>query len=82
MISEAAARKLDSEDVLAHVRERFVIPEGTIYLDGNSLGLLTHAAQSVSNKQLRKNGDKTSSPAGTPINGSICRFESVTELVN
>lgn len=45
MISEAAARKLDSEDVLAHVRERFVIPEGTIYLDGNSLGLLTHAAQ-------------------------------------
>ncbi|RUO39131.1 kynureninase [Pseudidiomarina aestuarii] len=45
MINEAAARKLDSEDVLAHVRERFVIPDGTIYLDGNSLGLLTHAAQ-------------------------------------
>ncbi|WP_417657735.1 kynureninase [Pseudidiomarina aestuarii] len=45
MINEAAARKLDSEDILAHVRERFVIPEGTIYLDGNSLGLLTHAAQ-------------------------------------
>lgn len=45
MINEAAARKLDSEDILAHVRERFVIPEGTIYLDGNSLGLLTYAAQ-------------------------------------
>ncbi|HET8817456.1 MAG TPA: aminotransferase class V-fold PLP-dependent enzyme, partial [Pseudidiomarina sp.] len=52
MINEAAARKLDSEDVLAHVRERFIIPEGTIYLDGNSLGLLTHAAQERINQTV------------------------------
>jgi kynureninase len=37
---EAFARKLDSEDLLARFRERFYIPKGTIYMDGNSLGLL------------------------------------------
>lgn len=31
---------LDREDTLAHVRERFILPEGEIYLDGNSLGPL------------------------------------------
>src|SRR5262249_10100198 len=30
-------------DPLAHARERFVVPEGTIYLDGNSLGCLPKA---------------------------------------
>lgn len=45
MINESAARKLDEEDILAPIREKFVIPEDTIYLDGNSLGLLTHAAR-------------------------------------
>jgi kynureninase len=34
------AQKLDSEDPLAGFRERFHIPDGTIYVDGNSLGLL------------------------------------------
>jgi len=37
---EAFARKLDSDDPLAGFRDRFYIPEGTIYMDGNSLGLL------------------------------------------
>jgi len=36
---EAFAQKLDSEDPLARFRDRFHIPKGTIYLDGNSLGL-------------------------------------------
>ncbi|MGQ4276981.1 kynureninase [Pseudidiomarina sp. E22-M8] len=35
----------DGADPLAHLRDHFVIPEDTVYLDGNSLGLLTHATQ-------------------------------------
>jgi len=35
------ARRLDSENSLSVFRERFYIPPGTIYMDGNSLGLLS-----------------------------------------
>lgn len=34
------AARLDAEDPLGHLRERFLLPEGTIYFDGNSLGAL------------------------------------------
>jgi kynureninase len=37
--AERAAR-LDAEDPLAPLRERFVLPDGVVYLDGNSLGPL------------------------------------------
>ena len=38
------ARALDAADPLAHIRERFVLPQGVIYLDGNSLGPAPRAA--------------------------------------
>jgi len=38
----ARAERLDRDDPLAAVRERFVLPPG-VYLDGNSLGLLPRA---------------------------------------
>ena len=44
--SEDFAHKLDSEDPLARFRQRFYIPEGAIYMDGNSLGLLSKDSES------------------------------------
>ncbi|MFX0116223.1 MAG: kynureninase [Candidatus Hodarchaeota archaeon] len=44
--NEGFARKLDSEDPLTRFRDRFHISEGIIYLDGNSLGLLSKDAES------------------------------------
>jgi len=43
--SEDFAHKLDSLDTLARFRQRFHIPRGTIYMDGNSLGLLSEDAE-------------------------------------
>ncbi len=34
---------LDAQDALRHLRNQFNIPEGTIYLDGNSLGVMPTA---------------------------------------
>ena len=39
-LSLAAARAADAADPLRHCRQRFDLPEGIIYLDGNSLGPL------------------------------------------
>lgn len=39
MEMKAKAEALDAKDPLGKFRERFVIPKGKVYLDGNSLGL-------------------------------------------
>lgn len=39
------ARQLDSEDILAPFRREFYIKPGSIYMDGNSLGLLSKRAE-------------------------------------
>jgi len=44
-MSEDYSRKLDLEDPLAKFRERFYLPSGSIYMDGNSLGLLAIDAE-------------------------------------
>ncbi|MFM7378243.1 MAG: kynureninase [Erythrobacter sp.] len=43
MTPEARAADFDAADPLAEFRERFTLPEGVIYLDGNSLGALPKA---------------------------------------
>ncbi len=43
--SEEYALRLDQDDPLSGYRDEFYIPEGTVYLNGNSLGLLSERAE-------------------------------------
>jgi len=47
MSSLEEAKALDAADPLADWRDKFDLPEGVIYLDGNSLGVLPKKAKSV-----------------------------------
>jgi kynureninase len=47
------ARALDAADPLAPFRARFVLPDGVIYLDGNSLGALPAASAEVLGRVVR-----------------------------
>lgn len=53
------ARALDATDPLARYRERFALPEGVIYLDGNSLGALPRATPAaLADVATRQWGDR------------------------
>lgn len=41
MITREGCLALDDSDPLAHLRDEFLLPEGVVYLDGNSLGPLS-----------------------------------------
>lgn len=51
---EAAARARDAADPLAPFRKRFFVPPGGIYLDGNSLGLLSREAEAEALRALQQ----------------------------
>jgi kynureninase len=55
-ISEECARKLEDDDPLGPVRRRFHVPEGAIYVDGNSLGLLSKNAERSVQRVLKEWG--------------------------
>lgn len=54
MTSRAACVARDSADSLRGFRERFVLAEGIIYLDGNSLGPMPRAAANVLNRTIEQ----------------------------
>lgn len=53
-ITRANTIKMDDADPIAHLRDRFVLPEGDIYLDGNSLGALPHGVMERLEKAVTK----------------------------
>jgi kynureninase len=54
MTTREACSALDRDDPLAPRRADFVLPENIIYLDGNSLGPMTHAVADKVNTAMRE----------------------------
>ncbi len=54
MTSRAACVARDSVDPLRSFRDRFMLPEGVIYLDGNSLGPMPRAAAAALNRTIEQ----------------------------
>jgi kynureninase len=53
-ISRATCLEMDQSDPLAARRDDFVLPENAIYLDGNSLGAMTHAVAANVERTMRE----------------------------
>jgi kynureninase len=53
-LTRAVCVERDSQDPLRGLRDRFVIPEGIIYLDGNSLGPMPKAAADVLSRTIEQ----------------------------
>jgi kynureninase len=53
-ITRTVCVERDSQDPLRSLRDRFVIPEGIIYLDGNSLGPMPKAAPDVLSRTIEQ----------------------------
>jgi kynureninase len=54
MVSRKACVARDAADPLQGLRDRFVIPDGLIYLDGNSLGPMPRAAAAVLSRTIER----------------------------
>jgi kynureninase len=52
--TEQTACRLDAQDPLARFRKHFYIPDKTIYMDGNSLGLLSREAEKSAERLIRE----------------------------
>ena len=54
MSSREACVARDSVDPLGGFRDRFMLPEGIIYLDGNSLGPMPRTAAGILNRTIEQ----------------------------
>ncbi|MFC7202356.1 kynureninase [Haloferax namakaokahaiae] len=53
-ISLSDARERDASDPLSDLRDRFSIPDGELYMDGNSLGLLSEDAEAALDRAVEQ----------------------------